>query len=167
MIVPAGSLVLLVGPPASGKSTLAAALVAAGEVAAEDVLSTDAYREAVTGDPGDTSHDRKVWARLRQDLLGRMVAGRTTVIDATNLFPRRRARHIGVARQHGRPVVAIRFDVAIPELLARNEARTRVVKPGAVVGMAVHMRREVDVEVLGGEGVDTVLDADQVRRLLR
>lgn len=167
MIFPAGSLVLLVGPPASGKSTLAATLVAAGEVAAEDVLSTDAYREAVTGDAGDTSRDRKVWARLRQDLDRRMVAGRTTVVDATNLFPRRRARHISVARQHGRPVVVIRSDVAIPELLARNEARARVVKPGAVVGMAVHMRREVDSETLLAEGVDTVLDADQVRRSLR
>ena len=167
MIFPAGSLVLLVGPPASGKSTLAAALVAAGKVAAEDVLSADAYREAVMGDAGDTSRDRKVWARLRQELDRRMVAGRTTVVDATKLFPRRRARHISVARQHGRPVVVIRFDVAIPELLARNEARARVVKPGAVVKMAVHMRREVDSETLLAEGVDTVLDAEQVRRLLR
>ncbi len=164
---PAGSLVLLVGPPASGKSTLAAALVAAGAVAAEDVLSTDAYREAVTGDAGDTSRDRKVWARLRQDLDRRMVAGRTTVVDATNLFARRRGRHISVARQHGRPVVAIRFDVAIPELLARNQVRARVVKPGALVGMAVYMRREVDSETLLVEGVDTVLDAEQIWRLLR
>jgi predicted kinase len=166
LIVPESSLVLLVGPPASGKSTLAAGLVRAGEVAADDVLSTDDYRRAVTGDAGDTSRDRKVWARLRRDLTERMAAGRTTVVDATNLFPRRRARHIAVAREHARPVVAIRFDVAIPHLLERNERRARVVKPGAVVGMAVHMRREVGTDTLLGEGVDTVLEATAVRRLL-
>src|SRR4051812_37954701 len=61
VILPDGALVLLIGAPGAGKSTLAAALVAAGEVAAEDVLSTDAYREQLSGDALDLTQDRKVW----------------------------------------------------------------------------------------------------------
>ena len=53
MILAPGALVLLVGPPAAGKSTLAVSLVAAGEVHPDDVLSTDTYREVPTGDALD------------------------------------------------------------------------------------------------------------------
>ena len=163
MILPAGALVLLVGAPAAGKSTLAAAMVAAGEVAAEDVLSTDTYREVLTGDALDLTSDRKVWVQVRARLVEKMAAGRTTVVDATNLFPRRRARHIRVAREHGRPVVAVRFQVPAAELLERNETRDRVLQENVVVTMAVEMEENSTWEALAGE-VDVVLDAQDVLR---
>jgi len=165
LISPSGALILLVGPPASGKSTLAAALVAAGEVEADDVLSTDTYREVLTGDALDLTSDRKVWVQVRERLVEKMAAGRTTVVDATNLFARRRARHIRVAREYGRPVVAIRFEVEAAELLERNEAREWVVRPNVVVTMAVEMEEHGGVDALAAE-VDVVLDADDVKRRL-
>jgi predicted kinase len=163
VILPSGALVVLVGAPAAGKSTLAAALVAAGEVEADDVLSTDTYREVLTGDALDLTSDRKVWVQVRERLDEKMAAGRTTVVDATNLFARRRARHIRVARDHGRPVVAIRFDVPAAELLERNENRPWVVRPNVVVTMAVEMEEHGGPETLAAE-VDLVLDAEEVRR---
>jgi predicted kinase len=167
VILPRGALVLLVGPPAAGKSTLAAALVAAGEVDADDVLSTDTYREVLTGDALDLTSDRKVWAQVRERLVEKMAAERTTVVDATNLFARRRARHIRVAREYGRPVVAIRFEVEAAELLERNEAREWVVQPNVVVTMAVEMEEHGGTDALATE-VDVVLDAgDVTRRLTR
>ncbi|SRR5581483_2955895 len=165
MILPRGALVLLVGPPAAGKSTLAAALVAAGEVDADDVLSTDTYREVLTGDALDLTSDRKVWVQVRERLVQKMAAGRTTVVDATNLFPRRRARHIRVAREYGRPVVAVRFDVPAADLLERNETRDRVLQENVVVTMAVEMEEHSDVDTLSSE-VDVVLDAGDVARQL-
>lgn len=162
---PDGSLVLLVGPPAAGKSTLAAELVTAGVVEAADVLSSDAYRQALTGDARDTSADRRMWVQLRRDLLERMAAGRTTVVDATNVFARRRARHIRAARAHGRPVVAVRFHVQLDELLARNAARDRRVHDAAVVDMAQQASTVRDDD-LAAEGVSAVVDADQLRREL-
>ncbi|MBV9284297.1 MAG: ATP-binding protein [Acidimicrobiia bacterium] len=161
MIFPSGALVLLVGPPAAGKSTLAAALVAAGEVAADDVLSTDTYREVLTGDALDLTSDRKVWVEVRARLVEKMAAGTTTVVDATNLFARWRARHIRVAREYGRPVVAVRFDVPAAELLERNESRARVLQENVVVTMAVEMEENSTREALTAE-VDDVLDAEAV-----
>lgn len=165
MIFPPGALVLLVGPPAAGKSTLAAALVAAGEVAVEDVLSTDTYREMLTGDALDLTSDREVWVQVRQRLVEKMGAGRTTVVDATNLFARRRARHVRVAREHGRPVVAVRFEVEAAELLERNETRDRVLHENVVVTMAVEMEENSTWEAMAAE-VDLVLDAEDVRQRL-
>jgi predicted kinase len=162
VILEPGSLVLLVGAPAAGKSTLAGALVAAGEVAAGDVLSTDIYREVLTGDALDLREDRNVWSQVREELTERMAAGRTTVVDATNLFPRRRAGHIAIAREHGRLVVAVRFEVPAADLLERNEAREWKLRPNVVVTMAVEMDRHADHETLAAE-VDVVLDADEVR----
>jgi len=166
VILEPGSLVLLVGAPAAGKSTLADALVAAGEVAAGDVLSTDTYREVLTGGALDLRRDRKVWSHVREQLTERMAAGRTTVVDATNLFPRRRARHIAVAREYGRRVVAVRFDVPAADLLERNEARERALRPNVVVSMAVEMDQHADLETLKAEDVDVVLAADDVWRRL-
>jgi len=157
--------VLLVGAPAAGKSTLAGALVAAGEVDADDVLSTDTYREVLAGDALDLTSDRKVWVQVRERLVEKMAAGRTTVVDATNLFARRRARHIRVAREHGRPVVAIRFDVPAAELLERNEQRDRVLADNVVITMAVEMEEHSAPDALAAE-VDLVLDADDIQRRL-
>ncbi len=156
--LPPSSLVLLVGPPAAGKSTLAATLVDAGVVDADDVLSTDTYREALTGSALDTTKDRKVWSIVRRGLESRMAAGRTTVVDATNLFPQRRARHIRAARAHGRPVVAIRVQAPTETLIERNDARDRVLPLSVVLSMARHMREQAQPETLAAEGVDLVID---------
>lgn len=159
---PDGSLVLLVGPPASGKSTLAASLIDAGIVEPGDVLSSDAYRQALTGDARPSESDRRMWVQLRRDLVERMAAGRTTVVDATNVFPRRRARHIRVAQAHGRPVVAVRFHVDVDDLLGRNAARSRQVHAAAIVDLAAQDRATSDDDLLA-EGVEAVIDADRLR----
>lgn len=161
-LIPVGALVVLVGAPGAGKTTFAARLVEAGLVDADDVLSADALRQEITGDASDTSRDRKVFARIRTELDDRLRTGRTAVVDATGLWPRRRARHLTVARDSGRPTVAVRFPMPIPELLARNAARHRIVPPGAVVGMARQLEVGATSEHLRAEGFDLVVDADDV-----
>lgn len=85
-------LILLVGPSGSGKTTLASRLFAPHEV-----VSLDACRALVSGDPEDQSAtrdaseiaERIVEARLRRRLL--------TVVDATNVRNEDRQRWIAVA----------------------------------------------------------------------
>ena len=153
---------LLIGPPGAGKSTFAQWLVDAALVPVDAVLSTDEYRGLITGSPTDLSQERRVFAMLRAELVDRLGAGSTTVIDATNLWPRRRLRHASLARAAERPLVAIRFDLSLDVLLTRNATRERRVPPGAVVLMHRQMVAGAAPEVLRQEGFDLVLEAHQV-----
>lgn len=158
---PEGALVLLLGPPASGKSTFAAALVAVGLVDPHDVLTADRYRARLTGDAADLGADRRVWPLLRVHLMERLAQGRTTVVDATNLAVAKRARHLRVAAAFGRPVVVVRFDLPVDELVARNRSRRRVVPDRPLRELAA-TAAEVGEEALLAEGVDVVVGADEV-----
>ncbi len=78
--VPSDALVLLIGAAGSGKSTLAAR-----HFPPEAILSSDAYRAAVSGDAADQSATDAAFERLQADLDQRMRAGQLTVVDATNV----------------------------------------------------------------------------------
>lgn len=147
---------LLVGPPASGKSTLARHLVAMGAVDEDGILSADELRRELLGDARDISAERAVFAELRRRLVPRLAEGRTTVVDATNLWPRRRARHLRVARQHGRAVVALVVSAPLEDLLARNARRPQPVPPGGIVQMHRQAASITD-EVLLDEGCALVV----------
>ena len=167
MLFPEGSLVLLVGPPASGKSTLTRALVASGEVSRHAVVCADDYRELITGSSGDLGHERRIFRVIRMTLHERLAQHATVVVDSTNLSPSRRRKHMAVAAEYDRPVVAVRFDVPVKELLARNVNRRRQVPPGAIVVMARQMASGATAAHLADEGFDAVYDADEVYARLR
>ena len=143
---PRGSLVLLVGPPAAGKSTLAAALVAVGLVDARDVLAADRYRARLTGDAADLRADRRVWPLLRLALRERLALGHTTVVDATNVHAAKRGRHLRVAQGFGRSV-SLRFAVQ------------QIVPPAVTVRFGVDVDPASPVTWSGGQPWNRVLAA--------
>jgi protein phosphatase len=112
------SLVVLVGPAGSGKSTFAAR-----QFAAEEILSSDAFRALIAGDEADQRATRPAFVRLHRELARRLGAGRLTVVDATNLEPAARRAILDHARAAGVPSTAIVFDLAPAVVLARNAAR--------------------------------------------
>jgi predicted kinase len=151
--IPDPSLVLLIGAAGAGKSTLAARLFAADEV-----LSSDAYRELVSGDAADQRATRAAFERLHRDLATRLQAGHLTVLDATNLERSARRTAIARARTAGVPIVAIVLDLPAAAVLARNAGRTGRVVDRAVVGRHLAaVRSTVDGDQLAVEGYDVVV----------
>jgi predicted kinase len=150
--LPRDALVLLVGPAGSGKTTWATA-----RYRATQVLSSDALREMVSDDAADQTATRDAFAILHAIARARVGRGLLTVIDATNLLASSRRPLLELARRHGRPVVAVVFDVPLPELLARNASRERVVPERTV--RVHHAQMAEALTALPTEGYATIVSA--------
>ncbi|MGH9229550.1 MAG: TIGR03560 family F420-dependent LLM class oxidoreductase [Acidimicrobiales bacterium] len=117
-----GSLVVLVGPPASGKSTWAAE-----QFRPDQVVSSDRVRALV----GEGEHDQRA-GKDAFDVLDlvverRLRRGLTTVVDSLGTDARRRRGWLAAAGRAGVPSVAVVFDVDAAVCRARNRERDRPV----------------------------------------
>jgi protein phosphatase len=153
LVLPDPCLVLLVGAAGSGKSTLAARLFAPDEV-----LSSDAYRERMSGDAGDQGATGAAFRALHRDLGARLRSGRTAVVDATSVQRHARRPLVQMAREAAAvPVVAIVLDLPEDLVLARNAARTRVVPQDAVRRQLAALRKALTPGRLEAEGFAQVV----------
>jgi predicted kinase len=145
------TLVVLVGAAGSGKSTFAARWFDPSEV-----LSSDAFREILTGDAGDQRATKTAFSIIHREVTKRLAARRTVVVDATNVEASARRQLIARARFAEVRAVAIVFALPRDVVLAQNAAR-----PGRVVGPEIverHlMRVEAAMQLLAGEGFDDVV----------
>lgn len=161
--IPDPSLVVLVGAAGSGKSTLAAR-----HFDAHELLSSDAFRAAIAGDERDQRATAAAFRAIGRTLERRLVAGRLTVIDATNVANRDRRPWVLAARRHAIPLVAIVLDLPGPTVLAQDAGRDRVVGSEVVGRHLANLRRTVDRDELATEGFDLVIrlrSANDVRTL--
>jgi predicted kinase len=162
LVLPADALVLLVGVAGSGKSTLAARLFSPNQV-----LSSDAYRAAVSGDRTDQSATTQAFRRLHAMLERRLAAGELTVIDATNVQGWARRQLLAVAARHRRPSVAVVLALPLEISLARNAARVEGRVPSSAVRRQDAFLR-ASLPRLREEGYASLVmltDPDQVDRL--
>jgi protein phosphatase len=150
--IPDPSLVVLVGAAGAGKSTLAARLFAPSEI-----LSSDAYREAISGDAADQRATRPAFAILHRELERRLAAKRLVVVDATNLEAAARRSLLVRAAAAGVPAVAIVLALPAAIVAARNAGRTGRVVDRAVVERHLHrLATTLGSDLLGREGFATV-----------
>ena len=147
--LPDPCLVVLVGPPASGKTTWAQTWFPAG-----GAVSADSLRALV----GEHEHDQRAgtdaFAVLDLVLERRLRRNLLTVVDTLALDRERRRGYVALARRHGLPVVAVAFDVPDAECRARNRARPRPV-PSKVLSGQLRRWAEVRGE-LAGDGFDAL-----------
>jgi predicted kinase len=161
------SVVVLIGAAGSGKSTLAAR-----HFRADEILSSDALRERITGDAANQRVTGTVFRIIGRMLDRRLAAGQLTVIDATNVKVSDRRPWLAAARRHGVPAVAIVLALSRDVVQARNVARARVVDPDVVDRHLAALAAGGDPDRLRAEGFASVTilaspaeaDALEIRR---
>ena len=126
--VPIPGLVALIGAAGAGKSTLAGRLFEPSEI-----LSSDALREAISGDASDQRATRPAFGILHREIRRRLAAGRLVVVDATNVEPAARRSLISLARRAAVPALAIAIIPSRSEVHARNAGRIGRIVPPAIV----------------------------------
>jgi polynucleotide kinase-phosphatase len=116
--IPQLSLVVLIGPSGSGKSSFARRVFKPTEVLSSDycrgLVSDDENDQAATGDAFDVLH---YIARKR------LAAGKLTVIDATNIRPEDRKPLVALAREFHCLPVAFVLDIPKAVCIERNRDR--------------------------------------------
>lgn len=153
-----------VGPPACGKSTVAAEMVNQGIIPQEAVVCPDEYRKILTGDMNNMTADGAVWQIVRDVRQTRLRRSLDVFEDATHCSPLSFARLMRDVRELDCMVgvKVIRFDVTLEDCLARNAARERKVPDDVIVRMfegsvQVFERAEADNRV---QIVDARVEAD-------
>ena len=99
--------VILVGIPGSGKSTLCRATFPAYECISKDAMP----------------NVRDKQARQTAALRAALGAGRSVVVDNTNVTPAERAAIIAIARAFGARVIGYYLETPTRDAVARNERR--------------------------------------------
>jgi predicted kinase len=134
--LPDPALVVLVGAAGSGKSTFAAR-----HFAADEILSSDAFREVIAGDPTDQAATKPAFSALHRALSRRLAQGRLTVVDATSVKRAARMSLVRRAAAAGVPAVAVVLELPPAVVHARNVAR-----PGRAVPADAVDRQLADLE---------------------
>lgn len=128
IIIPENSLIVLCGIAGCGKSTFAAK-----HFLPTQIVSSDACRAMVCDDETNqkiTGHAFELWRFI---IRKRLLLGKLTVADATNLERGDRSWLTKIARYHHFQTAAIVFDIPLAVCLARNAARHRVVPEEALI----------------------------------
>src|SRR5215831_20359986 len=137
--IPELSLVLLVGPSGSGKSSFGRK-----HFLPTEVVSSDFCRGLVSDDENDQSATGDAFDLLGTIVRKRLARGRLTVVDATNVQSEARKTLIELAREYHVFAVAIVFD--LPEKLCqeRNASRPdRQFGPHVVRNQCQQLRRSL------------------------
>ena len=113
--------IIMVGPPGSGKSSLAKELIRDKENWV--IVCPDDIREEITGDSSDQSHNVEVFGKVYSRLINYLSAGYNVIYDATNCRSTYRFKILDVVRGYTSKVICIMSTVSIAECLKRNELR--------------------------------------------
>jgi len=137
--IPELSLVLLIGPSGSGKSSFGRKLFLPTEV-----VSSDACRGLVSDNENDQSATGDAFELLHEIVRKRLSRGKLTVVDATNVQPEARKPLVELAREFHVLPVAIVFDLSERLCQDRNVDRPdRQFEPHVIRKQVQQMRRSL------------------------
>lgn len=123
------ALIILCGPPASGKSTWGKKFATDNNV---EYVSTDEIRAQIGSGEADQSVSAAAFGIAKRRVSTSLAEGKSVIIDATNVNPKSRKDWINMGRDAGAYIIAIAFEVPREELLRRDAERSRHVGPEIV-----------------------------------
>jgi protein phosphatase len=137
--IPELSLVLLIGPSGSGKSSFAKR-----HFLPTEVVSSDFCRALVSDDENDQSATGDAFDLLDEIVRKRLSRGRLTVVDATNVQPEARKSLIALAKEFHLFAEAIVFDLSERVCQDRNLHRAdRQFGPHVIRNQSQQLRRSL------------------------
>ncbi len=142
----AGKLIILIGPPAAGKSTWLRRF--SGEV-----VSTDDIRLKEFGVQFDPQVEPDVWRLAYRRVAEALAAGKEVGFDATNTTRARRRPLIRLGKEAGAFIEAVVFPQELEVLMKRNKVRP----PGKRVpdGVVITKYQELEMPTFD-EGFDSI-----------
>lgn len=139
LTIPELSLVVLVGPSGCGKSTFARK-----HFKRTEVISSDYCRGLVSDDENDQTATKDAFELLHYIAAKRLVRGKLTVVDATNVQPEARKPLIALAREYHVIPVAIVLNLSTRLCEDRNRDRPdRNFGPHVIRQQAQFLRRSI------------------------
>lgn len=126
------NLIVLVGPPGCGKSTLANQLV--DEYGFVKVCP-DEIREEVTGDPTDQSHNEMVFGLAYSRIESYLTSNWNVVYDATNCRPAYRYKIVRFARKYASNIICLAATASLMDCCRNIEKRERKVPEYVIENM--------------------------------
>ena len=116
------ALIILVGPPASGKSTWGKDFSKKNNMT---YVSTDEIRGEIGKGEDDQSVSPAAFGIAKQRISQALSQGKHAMIDATSVNKKSRKDWINMGRGHGAYVIAVAFEVSTQELYRRDAQRPR------------------------------------------
>lgn len=149
--------IMLIGPPASGKSTYAKKFDSLGY----QHISTDSFVEAEAARRGKTYMD--VWkevanaaeANMKRQIKAFVSAKQDVIWDQTNMSVKSRASKIAMLKKHGYTVIAVAFEISPAELKRRAAEHKESTGKEIPVWIVRNMMKTYD-RPTEGEGFDEV-----------
>lgn len=148
--IPEFALVLLIGPSGSGKTTFAHK-----HFIQTQIVSSDHSRALISDDENNQTVTKDAFEILHLIVEKRLLIGKLTVIDATNVQSSSRKPLIALAKRYHCPVVAILFDLPEEICCQHNAARVhRQVDTKVIHQQSVYLRQSLPN--LEAEGFHTI-----------
>jgi len=146
-------LILLIGLPGGGKSTLAKKLLA--ECPQMSLISTDAIRGQLFGSQAVQGPWLLIWREIERQFQQAIATANTAIFDATNAQRRHRREVIAFARDLGfTHITGIWADTPVWLCLARNKRRSHQVPEEIILRMHRQLR---DAPPSLEEGLDSLI----------
>ena len=124
-LFPKPALIMMVGLPGSGKSTIANRIKQQYENT--EIFSSDEYRDKICGDENDQSKNNEIFEALHKDLVAALLLGKNVILDATNITRKDRKKCLDKVKNLAINKIAYFIDTNFRDCIDWDSKRNRSV----------------------------------------